>query len=102
MVTIVVHFREILRCLTLLIKILGRNVNGTVEPCDRPAIEGEVGEHILIAQWDEELVLIDERLTVEDDAAAVVEVQLQQVIAHDEGSSDPFQNVCLLHIVSIK
>ena len=102
MATIVVHFREILRCLTLLIKILGRNVNGIVEPCDRPAIEGEVGEHVLVAQWGEELVLIDERLAVEDDTATVVEVQLQQVVAHDAGGSDPFQSVCLFHIVSIK
>ena len=85
-----------------LIKILGRNVNGAVEPCDRPAVEGEVGEHVLVTQRGEELVLIDERLTVEDDAATVVEVQLQQVVAHDAGGSDPFQSVFLFHVVSIK
>ena len=82
--------------------MLGGDVHGAVEPCDRPAVEGEAGEHILVAQRGEKLVLRDERLAVEDDAAAVVEVQLQQVVAHDAGGSDPFQSVCLFHIVSIK
>lgn len=54
-----------------------------VEPCDCPAVEGESGEHVLVAQWGKELVLIDKRLAVEDDAATVVEVQLQQVVARD-------------------
>ena len=103
-----------------------RDVHGAVEPCECPAVEGESGEHVLVAQWGKELVLIDKRLAVEDDAAAVVEVQLQQVVAHDTGGSDPFQSValwamiltlgrtsklvllsfnriiCLFHIVSIK
>ena len=82
--------------------MLGRDVYGAVEPCDRPAVEGETGEHVLVSQRSKELVLIDKRLAVEDDAAAVVEVQLQQVVAHDAGGSDPFQSVCLFHIVSIK
>ena len=82
--------------------MFGGNVHGAVEPCDRPAVEGESGEHILVAQWGKELVLIDKRLAVEDDAAAVVEVQLQQVVAHDAGGSDPFQSVSLFHIVSFK
>jgi len=54
------------------------------------------------AQRSEEFVLIDERLAVEDDTAAVVEIQLQQIIAHNTGVSDPFQSVSLFHIVSIK
>lgn len=79
-----------------------RDVHGAVEPCDCPAVEGESGEHVLVAQWGKELVLIDKRLAVEDDTAAVVEVQLQQVVAHNAGGSDPFQSVSLFHIVSIK
>ena len=82
--------------------MLGRDVHGAVEPCDRPTVESEMGEHFFVAQRGKELVLIDKRLAVEDDAAAVVEVQLQQVVAHDAGGSDPFQSVCLFHIVSIK
>ena len=82
--------------------MLGGNVHGAVEPSNRPAVEGEAGEHVLITQRGKELVLIDERLAVEYDAAAVVEVQLQQVVAHDAGGSDPFQSVSLFHIVSIK
>ena len=78
------------------------DVHGAVEPCDRPAVEGEAGEHILVAQRGEKLVLRDERLAVEDDTAAVVEVQLQQIVAHDAGGSDPFQSVSLFHIVLVK
>ena len=115
-----------LRGLTKLVKMLGGDVHGAVEPCDRPTVESEMGEHFFVAQRGKELVLIDKRLAVEDDAAAVVEVQLQQVVAHDAGGSDPFQSValwamiltlgrtsklvllslnriiCLFHIVSIK
>ena len=79
-----------------------RDVHGAVEPCDCPAVEGESGEHVLVAQRGKELVLIDKRQAVEDDAAAVVEVQLQQIVAHDAGGCNPFQSVCLFHIVLVK
>ena len=59
-------------------KNFGGDVHSAIEPGDSPAVEGEAGEHVLVTQRGEELVLIDERLAVEDDTAAVVEVQLQQ------------------------
>ena len=86
--------------LAQLVKMFGRDVNGAVKPCDRPAVEGETGEHILVAQWGKELVLVDECFAVKDDATAIVESQLQQVVAHDTGSGDPFQSVSLFHTLS--
>ena len=83
-----------------LVKMFGGNVHGAVKPCDRPAIEGEVGEYVLIAQRGKELVLRDEWQTVEEDTAIVVEFLLQQVVVHDMGGSDPFQSVSLFHIFS--
>ena len=93
---------NLLRSLAQLVKMFGGNVHGAVEPCDRPTVKGKAGEHVLVAQRGKKLVLIDERLAVEDDTAAVVEVQLQQIVAHDAGSSDPFQSVILFHIVLVK
>ena len=71
--------------------MFGCDIHGAVEPCDRPAVEREAGEHLFVAQWGKELVLIDEWQAVEDDTAAVVKVQFQQVVAHDAGGGDPFQ-----------
>jgi hypothetical protein len=49
--------------------MLGGDVHSAIEPGDSPAVEGEAGEHVLVAQRGEKRVLIDERLAVEDDAA---------------------------------
>ncbi len=38
--------------------MLGGDVDGAVEPADRPAIEVEAVEHGLVAQWGKELVLL--------------------------------------------
>ncbi len=72
--------------------MLGRDVYGAVEPRDRPAVEGEVGENVLVAQRGKELVLLDKRQAVEYDTAAVVKVQFQQIVAYDAGGCDPFRH----------
>ena len=88
--------------LAQLVKMFGRNVHGAVKPCDRPAVKSKTGEHILVAQWGKELVFVDESFAVKDDLTAIVESQLQQVVAHDTGSGDPFQSVSLFHTLSAR
>ena len=82
--------------------MLGRDVYGAVEPRDRPAVEGEVGENVLVAQRGKELVLLDKRQAVEYDTAAFVKVQFQQIVAYDAGGCDPFQSVYPFQIFLIK
>jgi len=59
-----------------LIKMLRSDVDGAVEPADRPAVEVEAVEHGLVAKRGKELVLLDERQAVKDALAAVVEGQV--------------------------
>ena len=73
--------------------MLGGDVDGAVEPADRPAVEVEAVEHGLVAQRGKELVLLDERQAVEDALAAVVEGQVQPVAVKRAGGCDPFQSV---------
>ena len=83
--------------------MLGGDVDGAVEPADRPAVKVEAVEHGLVAQRGKELVLLDERQAVEDALAAVVEGQVQPVAVKCAGCCDPFQSVevaNLWHIVS--
>ena len=78
--------------------MLGGDVDGAVEPADRPAVEVEAVEHGLVAQRGEEMVLLDEWQAVEYALAAVVEGQVQPVAVKRVGGCDPFQNVFLFHI----
>ena len=78
--------------------MLGGDVDGAVEPANRPTVEVEAVEHGLVAQRGKELVLLDERQAVEDALAAVVEGQVQPIAVKRSGGCDPFQNVLLFHI----
>ena len=84
------HIYQILRGLAKFVKMFGRDVDGAVEPCNRPAVKREAGKHVLVAQRGKELVLRDKRQTVEYDTAPVIKVQLQQIVTHDAGGCDPF------------
>ena len=73
--------------------MLGGDVDGAVEPADRPAIEVEAVEYGLVAQRGKERVLLNERQAVEDALAAVGEGQVQLVAVKRAGGCDPFQSV---------
>ena len=67
---------EPIRRLAQLVKMLGGDVDGAVEPADRPAVEVEAVEHGLVAQRGKELVLLDERQAVKNTLATIVEGQV--------------------------
>ena len=56
-----------------LIKMLWGDVNATVKPTNRPAIEVEAIEYCFVAKWGKELIFFNEWQAVKNALAPIVE-----------------------------
>ena len=73
-----------------LIKMFGGDVNAAVEPANRPSVKVETVEHCSVAKWGKELILLNERQTVENALAAIIEGQVQLIAIKGAGGCNPF------------
>jgi len=73
-----------------LVKMFGGDVNAAAEPANRPSVKVEMVEHSSVAQWGKELILLNERLAVENAFAAIIEGQVQPIAIKGTGGCNPF------------
>ena len=90
-------FIILLRSHTHLVKMFRGNVYSAVEPANRPSVKADAVEYFFVAQRGKELVLLNERQTIEDALTAVIERQVKPVAVKRAGGNDPFQFVLYFH-----
>lgn len=73
------------------------DVHSAIKPADRPTVKADAIENLFVAQRGKELVLLYERLTIEDALTAVIECQVQPVAVKRAGGNDPFQFILYFH-----